>query len=358
MNDLPNPLDEAVVRHVQGVLSRSGQAVQNLTVAGHRSTLGNKIVVLNGGVAGQFVLKRIPMAIHNWWRDLTDSPDVESVLWAAGVTKELPLPLRSVHLDVSAKESLGEWWVLMRHVENGGLQDSRPIRSLIEGLAALHAKFWQSEDICKLRLCLPEGIMESTTLPLVALFSTKSVPAWVRDMQELPDFDLQAHWLDLLPYSRQMFYVELWENRGDWLPRLWGNSCTLAHGDVHDGNFLQQGDGSLAVIDWSFANYAPGCCDIAHMEFLMLWCDPKREESVPEPAAGWRRSYERSLGRFLGATPSPLPWELAWLATFFRHAARVGSYSASITDPAEKDDTIRFLQRRMFREAERIAAKL
>lgn len=358
MSGVPDPLDSDFVQHAGAVLNRSGQAFQALAVAGHNARVGSKIVTLNGGAAGRFVLKRIPMAIGNWWRDLTDSPDVESVLWNAGITKELPHPLRSAHLDVSAMERYGEWWVLMRHVENGSAEDLRQIQSLFDGMAALHARHWQSEKVRRLRLCRLEGVVAFNAVPLIALSATQDIPGWVPEVQAAPEFENLAHWFDLLTATQHAFYVKLWENRSAWLQRLKAYPGTLTHGDAHRGNFLIQNDGTLAVVDWSLAGYWPGCLDAAHFEFLTLWGNARREEMIPDLAAERRRLYDGALGRMLKPALAESPWDLAWLAAFMQLAARVGSNQLHGSDPLERDEIMRFLQNRMFREAMRIAARL
>lgn len=358
MNGMSDPLESAFVQHVSAVLSRSGQAVRSLKVAGRNARVGSKIVTLDGGVAGQFVLKRIPMAVGNWWRDLTGSSDVESVLWNAGITKELPHPLRSVHLDVSAMESLGEWWVVMRQVEIGSPDDPRFIQTLIDGMAALHARHWQSESIRRLPLCRLEGVLAFNALPLIALSATQDIPSWVPEVQAVPEFETQAHWFDLLTAPQHSFYVKLWENRSAWLPRLKSHPGTLTHGDFHRGNFLIQKDGTVAVVDWSLAGIAPGCLDAVYFEFMTLWCDARREEMIPALAAERRRLYDEALGRLLKPVSVESPWELAWLAAFMQLASRAGSLQFLSSDPFERDEIMRFLQNRVFREAMRITAKL
>lgn len=357
MNAQPRVRDDAVIQHVQEILERSARPVRGLTVAGRRSSAGSLILTLDGGDASRFVLKRIPMAIGNWWRDLTDSPDVESVLWNAGITKELPHPLHSVYLDVSAMESLGEWWVVMAYAEGTGRADSRSTWSMIEGMAALHAKYWQSDAIRRMRLCRLGGVLESAVAPLVAPSATHDVPSWVPAMQSLPDFEYQAHWFDLLTTAQHSFYLKLWEMRRTWLPGLMSYPCTLTHGDVHSDNFLVQADGTVAVVDWSLARFSPGCCDAAYHEFLSLWCDAGSEAMVPQYAAERRRRYEDALGRMLNGKPGKMPWDLAWLAAFMQMSSRMRPHLFT-TDTVERDEIILFLQERTFREAMRIAEKL
>jgi hypothetical protein len=99
--------------------------------------------------AGDYVVKVLPR--QSWWSEMSGVGCVEAELWTSGITKTLPPPLACPTIDLAFNAARGEYFMLMDDVSAAiiprGTFDERRVLWLFDGLARMHARYWQSDAL-------------------------------------------------------------------------------------------------------------------------------------------------------------------------------------------------------------------
>ena len=168
------------------------------------------------------------------------------------VAREIPLRIPAVWH--AALDGEGRYVMVLEDLVASGCRFPRPrdadaaerARSIVEDLAALHARFWES-----------------------ARFGADL--AWVdaRRTGDGGDAGRSAvervldHLADHLPQGFREF-AAVFLPRAGGIPALWNEGpCTLVHGDPHLGNLFVDG-ARTGFLDWAMVSAAPGLRDVAY----------------------------------------------------------------------------------------------
>jgi hypothetical protein len=161
--------------------------------------------------------------------------------------------------------------------------------AFLHGLAALHARFWQSDSIDL-----------SWLAPLSVRFSILAPGAADEELCRHPDHPLfravERGWELTLarvpPIVRRLLLLPAEEaaSHYHYLPQ------TLLHGDAKTGNCAFLPDGKITVFDWATPGPGPATLDL----YYFLAVDARRQVSSKEAIiATYRRHLEVELGRTL-----------------------------------------------------------
>ena len=189
------------------------------------------------------------------------------------------------------------------------------VRSLLDQLASLHARYWMSPDFA-------DGLswMEAHTRgDLHAIFNTpQAAPAFIADQVEQEQFKremVQRLGTTVDGLFRQFQQVQQHQSR---LPQ------TVCHGDSHIGNTYALPDGRGGLLDWQLASQGFAMHDVSYLVGTAL--------SVADRRAHEREllAYYRDQLRAKGVAEAPSLEEL-WLE--YRRAMVWGVYIGWLTTP-------------------------
>lgn len=295
---------------------------------------GARVTALRPG----YVLKVLPRV--TWRSSAMQIADAgEGPLWLSGATRELPAPLECPTVDVALHTGHDEWWVLMRDVSahirpRGGFTESDE-RTLLAGLARLHAHYWGGRHGLH-DLPLPPAHGPTTALAEPAAFvagraatSAGWVAACASDFAPLRA--LLPTFLEMLSPADADFFLQFTADRS-WHRGLDAATATLNHGDLRRAN-IALADDTVCLIDWEFASRAPAACDLQWHWFLQYWAyAPSGDGSRAHEAA--RDFYVAELESVLGGPIDRDEFrrssELAWI----RALCMVGFCLADTGNPA------------------------
>ena len=293
------------------------------------------------GVERSYVQKTLP---RDTWRDaaMESTPGAEVALFESGATRDLPEPLAPTMFAVDLAED-GAYRMWMHDVSAGirprGAFTDADERTLVEGVARLHAAYWDSPRLAELPLATMAGTTRIFAEPLVALAggpaAVATSPAWVRSFLDefAPMGVYLPRFLELLGPDDADFFLHFVVERG-WLRLLDDAPMTLVHGDLRRANISFGDDGTLRLIDWEFAARGPGATDLAWHWFLHFWAYPG-DDRLPEEHDPLLDVYvaavEAALGRAIDRPLFDRTWDVAWL----RALSQLGY---CLADPAVGDD--------------------
>lgn len=309
---------------------------------------------------GLFVVKIF--APEPWRVALFGSPFNEPALWARGFTRTLSAPLTCPTIDVAFHRERGEYWMLMDDVSRGvaprGTFDEGSFRRLLDGLASLHARYWEQPENHKLPLLTLDQHSAMFTDPCAAVGGRTGRPDWVPEVLDKV-FLFRKYvpiLLDLLGSADSAFYLDLCEHRERWLNPLSKLPQTVIHGDLRRANISILPSG-VSLFDWDFACKAPAAADLAWYWFLHFWCYPPNDGRTAEDREPLRLYYMRRLENDLGRL-DPAEFERAWDLSFLKVLAQIGF---CLVDPLagahspEDASRVRALCRKAIDRAKRIA---
>ncbi|MGE0725300.1 MAG: phosphotransferase [Alphaproteobacteria bacterium] len=317
--------------YLSAALARAGRPAPDGSLAVERidgGRISSNVLSLKTA-AGAFVLKKF--APEPWRLALFGSSFNEPALWAAGLTRALPAPLSCPTIDVAFHVERSECWMLMDDVSAGvaprGSFDPVSFGALLEGLATLHARFWDRDDLLA---GLPLVSLEQHT----AMFATPSAAAggaieaqgWVAEVLEKV-FLFRTYvpvLLEALGPRDADFYLALCADPARWLEPLGRMPPTLVHGDIRRANVAFLQPGAVSLFDWDFACRAPAATDLAWYWFLHFWCYPPADGIAPEQREPVRQHYVRCLAAALGGRFDPQAFERAWDLSWLKVFAQIG----------------------------------
>jgi len=141
------------------------------------------------------------------------------------------------------------------------------IASLLDGLASLHARFWQSPR-----------------------FERDLADLWTPCSGGFHDF-LKVHGIAFISHQveRSPYKQELLERLGRSLKQIWdalwraqailaSAPCTLLHGDTHLGNTYLLPDGRAGLVDWQLMNRGRWAQDVTYLLVTGLATEVRRRD--------------------------------------------------------------------------------
>jgi len=327
LNELPVVDGEPDAAYLTAALRRCGRTavvdrVEVTALTGGRQS--NKVLSLKSRSAGAYVLKSLPRAS---WRDrIFKVGNVEPALWAAGVTPDLPWPLKCPTIDLAYHAARDEHWMLMDDVSQGimgrGAYDEERLKRLFAALAGLHAKYWEKDALASLPLVSLEASVAYFAEPAAALGGRVPADGWVKDV--IDNFvvlkPLLPVFLETLGPTDAKFYLDLCQNRADWVAALQTLPQTLVHGDVRRANIAPLATGAVSLFDWELASRAPAASDVTWYWFLQFWCYPPSDGLDVADREPLRERYVEWLKELLGPrfdrATFDRSWDLCWLKVF------------------------------------------
>ncbi len=297
-----------------------------------------------------YVVKQTP---EEGWRDeaLQCTPGAEVALWESGFMRALPAPLSGATLYGTRRDD--HWTLLMRDVGAGirprGQFSDDDERALLDGLAGMHARYWNHPELASMPLATMAGTTRLFADTVVAHTdgdeAIRNAPEWLRtflqDFKVLPF--LLPRFLELLGNEHADAYIELARDR-DWERVLDDGPQTAVHGDLRRANiaFL---DGGVCLFDWEFAARGPAATDLAWHWFLHFWAYPPddRDPNRPELVSYYLARLEDRLGTAFDREQFERHWRIAWV----RAMVQIGYCLADATfgDSVTADDVERCKQR-------------
>jgi len=275
------------------------------------------------GADDRFVLKRMKMA--NDWTMRASADDLcrSVTLWQHGLLDQLRPAVE--HATIACCHDEDGWAILMRDVSVGLFRHDhafgpQTIYCLLDGLAAMHARFWQAPELRDpaLGLCDSAGLLQMFSPLMVAQLddiTTKHPQMLTRGWQILQESvapDVAAILAQLMADPQPLLTV------------LDTQPWTLVHGNLQYGNMalLPGGRPQPVFFDWQTAGYSSAIIDLAWLlDKTQVALSPLAQEVAIE-------YYRAKLATHLGARFDQVPWlpmlEVGWLA----HILRWGCFTA------------------------------
>jgi hypothetical protein len=282
------PIQRVELRPLAFETSRSGSVFQAITT--------------NNGRGPSFFLKRVSFQ-RDWVMRATNDTRCRSVtLWQYGLLDRLQ---PEVNHTIVACARDGDGWAILMHDVSDALVDAvdRPVGRLedavlfplLDGLAKLHATYWESPELSKpeLGLCSPYDryLLLSPTIARQMLDEPSQAPMRILEGQKVLPKYLDPDLCDTV--NRLLI---------DPTPLLTALSKypqTLVHGDASTNNAALRNGGEVTAVllDWQLATTAPVTVDL----FWLL------HDRVTEPALADR--YLSSLATHLGYRLPEKQWQ-------------------------------------------------
>jgi hypothetical protein len=278
--------------------------------------------------AGRHAVKVFPR--RTWWSELSGIDCIEVELWSGGTTRSLPSPLVCPTIDVAFHRTRDEYWMLMDDVSAGitprGEFDEVRSRWLLDGLAQLHARYWESESLDRLPLWPMERRAEYFGDAIAAAGGRIPARGWIGiSLEKIELFRaLLPVFLDTLGPADADFYLTHCADRGPWLATLAGYPSTLTQGDVRRANFAAFAPDHVSLFDWDYATRAPAAHDVAWYWYLQFWCYPPADGRCLEDREELRFYYRDRLNEALGDRLDPVAFEAAFDLSWLSVLAEIG----------------------------------
>lgn len=225
------------------------------------------------------------------------------------------------------------------------------IKSLLDGLAAIHAQFWQAPELANpiYNLCNNAEMLATLSLPIAQEIPSESspVPEWIIEGWPLL--------LDMVEPDVAATLQALLANPQPLITALDSFPLTLVHGDFRAMNLgLGQPEKlPLIALDWQLASHSVATVDLAW--FII---DPEKDLpsfSIDTAVAYYRQSLERRLGYSLSEALWQPMWELGMLVNVLRS----GSFLARWSVHAETENDRAYCRKiiEWYNEQVKVAAK-
>jgi hypothetical protein len=313
-------------------------AVARTRLTSARSTSGSILVSVttNDGAGPRFVVKRV-WRWRNWVMQVTaDERGREARIWTRGLLDRLPPEVAHAVLAV-ARDGDG-WAILMRdvgetlfpeinHIDGAPLGEADHA-TVLDGLAALHAAFWDEPgaDDEALGLCSPWHLHAVCSL-------TADRGETGRPFRTIPG--MRKGWDALWPELDAAMATTVKRLLADPAPLCDALACfpsTLIHGDPRLANLglAHASAPRLILLDWQFVSRGSPLVDLAwYLRYGYRYPVP------PETTLAW---YRERLERRLGGPLDDAAWqaqvELGLLGMLVRIGTAIGWDIARNPNPA------------------------
>jgi Phosphotransferase enzyme family len=307
------PVPEAAAELFAGL----GEIAERTTLASSGWS-GNRIdrVLLTDGRA--LIAKRIVPG-SDWLGRATRDPGREALLFSEGVFARMPAVVDPT--IVAAERDGDAWWVVMRDVGDGLLDDVTPLtrdqnRFVLGCAAAMWEEFWD-EPVPHLsplgdRLAAAAPAISERERGEVDILPKQFEAAW-EAFGEAVDADVGTAVLELV------------EDVTPLAAALAAHGTTLIHGDLRDENIALPG-GRLVLLDFGLATQGHPAADLAWYMVHDVWRIAATHDDV---VADFRHA--------LGERDDPVSLELGLISGLVQYGWIFGHSAVVHTDPAERE---------------------
>lgn len=293
-------------------------------------------VRLNGEHEPSLLLKQMRREC-DWVAIATDDTQGRAAaIWQHGVLDRFP---RSVdHAIVGCTEPGVGPDILMRNVQPYLLRQEQRLTerdhdAVLDGMAALHAEFWNDDALREegLHLCEPARLLLHTA-ERTAREAAAVVPSGILEV-------LQEGWRvlpDLVDPAVHGLLTALADDPEPLCSALEDVPGTLVHGDLHPGNLgLVRGiPDTVVMLDMARPTRTAAGVDLAwHLALSVRYLPGSKESAI----TSYRRHLERHLGERLGDDAWALHMDIALLAGFLMAAPIKAYRAAHAEDPIDRD---------------------
>lgn len=281
-------------------------------------------VVLASGAARRYVLKRVSAAWDYFMRATNDELGREAGIWQAGLLDKLPPELGHVYI-ACARDGDG-WAILMRDVgpalilNRGAIAYDEHV-AILNGLAAMHARFWDAPELVDAAtgLCPPD-IHYSIISPATA--RRHAAAPGVMPLAAQQGWDNLA---SLLPPDLYDLCLSLSNDPAPLVAALARFPQTLVHGDARIANIAIENVNDRprpTLIDWAIAGV-----NVAPLD--LIWYLGARTPWLPGDRIEAMAIYHDALVRHLGPRFNPDDWQPMLDLSILGGLIRFGWYTAS-----------------------------
>ncbi|HYI16083.1 MAG TPA: hypothetical protein VEX37_11880 [Thermomicrobiales bacterium] len=281
-------------------------------------------VVLAGGASRRYVLKRVSAEWDYFMLATNDDVGREAGVWRAGLLDQLPPEIGHSYL-ACARDGNG-WAILMRDIgpslvlNRGAITYDEHV-AILNGLAAMHATFWDAPELADAAtgLC-PPGIHYSIISPATARRHA--------DAPGVMPLAAQQGWdnlATLLPPDLFDTCLSLSNDPAPLVAALARFPQTLVHGDARISNIAIEhahDRPKLTLIDWAIAGV-----NVAPLD--LIWYLGARTPWLPGDRIEAMVVYRDALQRRLGPRFDPADWQPMLDLSILGGLIRFGWYTAS-----------------------------
>ncbi|MEZ4675970.1 MAG: phosphotransferase [Caldilineaceae bacterium] len=303
--------------------------VQFRSFAGQTGFSSSRLLTVETGPGAdeRFVLKRMKMGTDWTMRASADDRCRSVTLWQHGLLDQLRPAIE--HAIVACCHDGDGWAILMRDISvglfrHGQALSPQTIYSLLDGLAAMHAHFWQAPELRDpvLGLCDSAGLLQMFSPLMVAQLegiTTKHPEMLTKGWQIL---------LENVAPEVAAILAQLMANPQPLLTVLNAQPWTLVHGNLQFGNMalLPSEPTQPVFFDWQTAGYSSAILDLA---WLLDKGKVELSSVTKERAIDY---YRGKLEEYLGNRFDQDAWlsmvEVGWLAHILRWGCFLAWFSA------------------------------
>lgn len=253
------------------------------------------VAALSGGETRRYVLKRVSAEWDYFMRATDDQLGREAGVWRAGLLDRLPEELGHCYL-ACARDGDG-WAILMRDIGpalilNRGRISPDEHMAILDGLAAMHAAFWDAPELADptIGLCPPD-IHYSIISPATAERNA--------DAPGVMPLAARQGWENLstvLPPKLFDICLSLSNEPAPLVAALSRYPMTLVHGDARIANIAVERAGDSirsTLIDWAIAGVNAAPLDLIwYLSARTPWLSDDREAATEI----YRAALQRRLG--------------------------------------------------------------
>lgn len=276
----------------------------NRTSAWSGSGVSAVVAELSGGETRRYVLKRVSAEWDYFMRATDDRLGREAGVWRSGLLDQLPAELG--HSYVACARDGDGWAILMRDIGpalilNRGRITPDEHLAILDGLAAMHAAFWDAPELADsaIGLC-PPAIHYSIISPATAQRNA--------DAPGVMPLAARQGWENLstvLPTNLFDICLSLSNEPRPLVAALSRYPMTLVHGDARIANIAVERDGDTirpTLIDWAIAGVNTALLDL-------IWYVSARTPWLPGDREDAMDSYRAAIQRRLGNRFDPAGWQ-------------------------------------------------
>ena len=279
----------------------------------------------HGATSSAYVLKCMAPQ-WDWIMLASEDHRCRSVtLWQYGLLGRLQPDVE--HAIVACVHDEHGWAILMHDVGNKLVGQEpftvKTIKSLLKGLATLHAHFWQAPELADPALGLCDNAQLLTALspqtmqriPLTSNpFRQCVIEGWPL-LQEIVAPDVAEILLDLMADPNPL------------VTALARYPATLVHGDYRSQNLglAEQKQLPVTLLDWQLASNSAATIDLA------WFLDTSQVRLSPISTEAAVTYYQQCLAHGLGNRFDESWWQSMWALGELAHVVRLGSASAWVS---------------------------